>query len=176
MTLDGFILALAIFGLRVLNYSVGTIRLLVVARGGRILGAVMAGLEAFIFAVVIAKVITDLNNAPNLIAYCGGAIVGSYVGMVLEARFITGFMIINAFLPTNGREVAGILREAGFGVTTTLGEGRDGAVTTLRSVVDKRDVSRFIKLLQGANPSAFIAVEEARGVRRGWLNHGHRTR
>ena len=174
MTGEELALALAIFGLRVLNFAVGTIRLLVVARGQRLLGSSMAALEAFIFAVVIAKVITDLDNVPNLVAYCAGASVGSYVGMVLEARFIRGFMIVNVIISERADKAADTLRHAGFGVTATLGEGKDGVVTTLRSIVNKRDVTRFLDALQEVAPEAFIALEEVRGVRRGWLSQNHR--
>ena len=174
MTTEELALVLAIFGLRVLNFAVGTIRLLVVARGQRVLGSSLAALEAFIFTVVIAKIITDLNNAPNLIAYCAGASVGSYVGMVLEARFIRSFMIVNAIISERAHEAAETLRDAGFGVTATLGEGKDGVVTTLRSIVNKRDVSRFLDALQEVAPDAFIALEEVRGIRRGWLSQNHR--
>ena len=174
MASDELIIVFMILVLRILNYSVGTIRLLVVAKGQRILGSVMAGFEALIFAVVVAKVITDLENIANLSAYCAGAVVGSYVGMVLEARFIHGFMVINVITHDYGKETAAALREAGYGVTTTLGEGKDGTVTTLRSVVNKREMSKYLEMLQGINPEAFVSLEEVRGVRRGWTDHGLR--
>lgn len=174
MSSDELIIVLLIFVLRILNYSVGTIRVVVVARGQRLVGSAMAGLEALIFAVVVAKVITDLDNIANLAAYCAGAAVGSYVGMMLEARFVRGFMVVNAITHDHGRETALALREAGFGVTTTLSEGKDGMVTTLRSVINKREMPQYLKMLQGINPDAFVSLEEVRGVRRGWTNHGLR--
>ena len=172
MSSEELIVVLLIFVLRVVNYSVGTIRLLVVARGQRIIGSAMAGLEALIFAIVVAKVITDLDNTANLVAYCAGAAVGSYMGMALEAHFIRGFMVINVITHEFGRETALALREAGFGVTTTVGEGKDGEVTTLRSVVNKHEMPQYLKMLQGINPNAFVSLEEVRSVRRGWTNHG----
>ena len=174
MTTEGLMLALLIFFLRVLNFAIGTIRTITTARGQRLISAILAAFGALIFAVVIGKVVTDLDNIPNLIAYCTGASVGSYVGMILETKFIRSFMIVNAITAENGRDAAAVLRAEGFGVTTTVGEGKDGKVTNLRSVVDKRDVPQYLGILQEICPDAFIAIEEARGVKHGWVTHSHR--
>lgn len=162
-------LAVVIFLLRVLNYSVGTIRLVAITRGLRFLASILAMLEALIFAVVIANVVSDLENIVNLTSYCLGAGVGSYVGMMLEARFVTGYSVINIISGTHGHELAVALREAGYGVTETTGQGREGSVSTLRSVINKRDIPRVTKMAQEINPDSFITIEDARTVQRGWL-------
>lgn len=161
-----------IFLLRVLNYAIGTIRLVLITRGMRLLAASLAGIEALIFAVVIAGVVNDLDNIPNLIAYVFGAGVGSWIGMVLETKLIRSYTIVNVFANQGGLEITEALRQAGYGVTTTISQGRDGEVLTLRSVIDRRNVKTFMKAVHEINPNAFIAIEEARGVERGWLGVG----
>lgn len=158
-----------IFILRVLNYAVGTVRLVVITRERRFLAALLAAFEAFIFAVVIANIVNDLENLVNLFAYCAGAAAGSYAGMLLEARFITGYVVYNVIAPQSGHQIAEAMRDAGFGVTETIGEGRNGLVSNLRSVVNKRDVRQINKLVLGINPDAFVTIEEARTVQRGWI-------
>jgi uncharacterized protein YebE (UPF0316 family) len=169
MTIEAILLALMIFVMRILNYAIGTVRMVAVTRQQRVLASSLAAVEAFVFAVVIANVVTNLEDILNLFAYCAGASVGSYVGMTLESRLIKGFMIVNIFTHFKGHEVALAVRDAGFGVTETRGEGRDGAVTTLRSVAKKREIARMTQLVQGVSPEAFIALEEARGIQRGWM-------
>lgn len=172
MALEGMLLALAIFVLRVINYAVGTVRMVTIARNQRLIAATLASFEALIFAVVIANIVNDLENLLNLIAYCAGAAVGSWVGMVLEGRLIKGFVIINVFDTINGQNVAAALREAGYGVTEITGQGRDGQVVTLRSVVDKREARRVAKIVQAKSPEAFMVIEEVRGLQRGWFGVG----
>jgi uncharacterized protein YebE (UPF0316 family) len=172
MTLEGSLLALAILVLRIINYSVGTLRLVAIGRGLKLFAAVLAAFEGLIFAVVIAGVVQDLENILNLTAYCLGASLGSWAGMELEARLVKSYVIANIFSAEKGRTIAERLREAGYGVTETIGEGRDGIVITLRSVINKREMTSFTRLVNEINPDAFIAVEEARGVRHGWLGTG----
>jgi uncharacterized protein YebE (UPF0316 family) len=169
MTFDALMTALVIFVLRVVNNGIGTVRLIAVTRDLRLLSAALGALEAFIFAVVISSVVQDLTNVPNMVAYCGGFAVGGYMGMALEARFITSYLVATIITHTHGHEIAVALRERGFGVTETLGEGRDGSVTMLRCVAPRRDAQDILKAVRAIHPDAFISIEEARAVQHGWM-------
>lgn len=172
VTMDALLLALLLFSLRVVNYAISTIRLVFIGRDMRFLSAVTAFLEALIFAVVMASVVTDLSNWLNLGAYCFGAAVGSYVGMWLEARFVISYSTVTIITPNHSQEIAQALRDAGYGVTITQGEGRDGAVTLIRSSAMNRDVPRLIKVARSISDTAFIDVEAARALSRGWIPGG----
>lgn len=172
LTLEALLLATGLFLLRVINYSISTIRLVFISRGRRILAAVMAFLEAFIFAVVMASVITEINNISNLLAYCLGAAVGSYVGMWLEARFVVSYSTVTIIAQKKGKLITDKLREHRYAVTVTYGEGREGAVTILRSSTISRNVPALTALVKSVNPDAFIEVETVRNLQRGWVPGG----
>jgi len=169
MTSEAIVTALFIFFLRVLNVGIGTVRLVIVTRQQRLLASTLGFFEALIFAVTMASVVTDLTNVVNLLAYCGGFSVGSYLGMIFEARFITSFMSVNVITHERGHEIALALREAGYGVTETVGEGRDGTVSMIHSIVLNRDVPKMLEIIRSTQPEAFCAVEQARTVRRGFI-------
>lgn len=169
MTEEAILIALAIFALRVLNNAVSTVRLVVLNRDRRWLAFVLGFIESVIFAVTLGPVVTNLADIPNLIAYALGFSVGGYIGQVIEARFISGFMTVNIISTERGHDIAAALREQGFGVTETLGEGSSGVVSVLRSVVSRQQVTALLKLVNALNTSAFVTVEEARAVHRGWI-------
>jgi uncharacterized protein YebE (UPF0316 family) len=174
--MDALLWAAGIFALRILNYSISTIRLVTITRQQRVLSSCLAFLEALIFAVVIAKVVTNLEDWLNLAAYCLGAAVGSYVGIVLEGRLITSYRTVNVITHESGHEIALALREEGYGVTESTGEGLEGQVAMLRCVVNNREVPRLLKLVRNINPEAFVSVEEARAVRHGFVRAPSRVR
>jgi uncharacterized protein YebE (UPF0316 family) len=168
-----------IFLLRVLNYAISTIRMVAIARDRRRLASGLAFVEAFLFAVVIASVVKDISeNVVNLLAYCLGAAAGGYVGMAIESRYITSYMSVNIVAHERplGHNIALALRDRGFGVTETMGEGLSGAVTMVRTVVSKRDVQQVVHVSREIDPQAFIAVEEARTIHRGWLRDANLVR
>ena len=174
MSTEEILLVIAIFCLRVINNSMGTLRVIVMTSGRRGLSFALAFTESLVFAFTASKVLTDLGNIPNLIAYAGGFAVGNFVGMYVDQHLVTGYFTVNIISMEHGHSIAVTLREVGFGVTETEGEGGTGSVTMLRSVVNRQDVQRVIGIVQDADPNAFITTEEARAVRSGWLRTGHR--
>lgn len=171
LTLDALFFAGIIFVLRVTNYAITTIRMVVTARQQRLISSSLAFVEALIFAVVIAKIVNDLDNFINLLAYCLGASVGTYIGIGLEGRFVVSYKSVNIITANNGHDIAVKLRDNGFGVTEHYGEGRDGVVTILRSIVNNRDVSTVLNISREIDPNAFITLEEARSIQQGWLRN-----
>jgi uncharacterized protein YebE (UPF0316 family) len=171
LTTDAILFALFILALRVLNTGLGTIRLVVVTRQRAFLASMLAFVEALLFAISLGSVANDLNNVLNLAAYCGGFSIGSFLGMMIERRYIKSFMTVNivAASKERGHEIALALRAQGYGVTETVGEGHSGAVTMLRSVVINRDLPKMLNIVREQHPEAFVAVEEARAVQGGWV-------
>lgn len=169
LTPEALSLALIIFILRVFNNALGTVRLIVMARQQRGLTAVLGFFEALTFAVTIAMVAADLSDLLNLFAYCIGFAAGSWVGMAIEARFIVSYVIVHIITRLVGPDVAKALRDAGFGVTEIDAQGREGQVAMLHVVTQRREVARVRQIAETADPSAFISIEEARSVARGWL-------
>ena len=169
MTLDPVLTAALIFFLRVLNSGIGTVRLIMLARQRKALTVFLGFFEALTFAITVAGVVTDLSNISNILAYCFGFATGAYLGMTLEARFITTYMAVNVVSASHGHEIAVALREQGYGVTETIGEGLGGQVTMLRSIVNRRDVPRVLEIVNEHHSEAFVSIEEARSVLRGWM-------
>lgn len=169
MSADALLLALLIFGLRVFNNAIGTVRVVMITRDMRFWAAVLGFIEALTFVVVIAGVAKDLSNLPNLMAYCLGYAVGGYMGMAIEARFIVSYVEATVISTIHGHEIAVALRERGYGVTEANGSGRDGDVTILRSVIQRRDAADFKSTVHTIHAAAFVSMVEARAIEHGWL-------
>jgi uncharacterized protein YebE (UPF0316 family) len=169
MTPDALLLAALILILRIVNSALGTVRVIVTVHQHRWLASALSFVEALVFAIVIANVVKDLSNFLNLLAYCGGFALGNYLGMVIESRYITSYMTATIIVQDKGHEIAAALRQHGYGVTETLGEGRDGMVTMLRIVLFQRDVPDMLKVVRQVHPEAFVSVEEARAIHKGWI-------
>lgn len=169
MTTDAILLALLIFGLRVANNAMGTVRIVLINRGQRWLASGIGFVESLVFVFTITSVVNDFGNVLNLIAYCGGFSAGSFLGMAIERRFITSYMTVNVITHEHGHEIALALREAGYGATEHVGEGRDGQVTIIRSVCVNRNVPNMLEVVRSTHPEAFVSVEEARHIQRGHI-------
>ena len=166
---DPIFVALGIFLLRVVNNAIGTMRLVVLTRDRRLLAAALGFLESATFAVTIGAVVNNLTDMLNMVAYAGGFSVGGYVGQIIEARFISSFVTVNIIATEKGHDIAAALRERGYGVTETIGEGGAGMVTILRSVMSRQQLGKALKAVNEVDIKSFITVEEARAIHRGWI-------
>ena len=73
--------AALIFGLRVADMTLDTLRVLVVMRGKKGLAWVLGFFQALIFVVAISSVLKNLDNPLNILGYAAGFATGNVVGM-----------------------------------------------------------------------------------------------
>jgi uncharacterized protein YebE (UPF0316 family) len=161
--------ALLIFGLRICDVSLGTVRMMVSLQGRRLLAAGIAFVEVTIFVVAIGRVVGQLDNWWNVFAYSGGFACGTVLGIHLEAWLALGRRVVRIITHRQNDRLVNALREDRFGVTRVEGEGRDGAVYILFSVVRRRDLERFMRHVHELAPKAFVTVEEVKEAVHGYL-------
>jgi len=68
-----------------------------------------------------------------------------------------------------GAGLAEGLRTLGCGVTEFTGQGRQGPVEVLNTVVTRRQIPLVLRETERWDPDAFITIEEPREIRRGWM-------
>ena len=169
MWLESLALAGLIVGLRALNHTVSTVKMLAIVRHRKVIAAGLSALEALIFAFVFSRVLADTSNYIILVAYCLGGSVGTFIGMTMEEQLTKHFVSLSVITQNGGHDIAVALRAAGFGVTEMQGEGRDGQVTMLRSIFDMKQVRKAMQIVLEINPKAFTALEEERNIHAGWV-------
>jgi uncharacterized protein YebE (UPF0316 family) len=161
--------ALLIFAARVLSIAISTVRTVLMTRGNKILSSVLGFFEALLFALTIAQVVQNLDNTWNLMAYSAGFAGGVLLGLALEERLAMGYATVNIVSTHKAREVAEEVRKEGFGATEIWGQGSEGEVGLVRTVVPRRQVRRVSDLVNDVDPSSFITIEDTLAVRRGYL-------
>lgn len=165
-----------IFVLRLLGVAIGTLRFLVMMRGLKLASAALGFFEVLVYVIAIGKVVNDLGNVWNVLGYCLGFSAGTVVGMWLDERYVLGFANVRIVTRKSGQAVASAIHAAGYGATVEWGSGRDGPVAIVTAMVRRKEISDLFALADGADPGAFVTVEEARAVRRGFLHATHREK
>ena len=159
--------ALLIFCLRLIDVSMGTVRILMAVRGRRLLAGVIGFFEVSIFLVAISQVITNIGNWWNVLGYAGGFAVGTIVGMTIENKLAIGLAEVDIVSMGKGKEIVEALRAEGFGATEFLGAGQESIVDMIRTVVRRREVPAVTAVASGIDESAFITVQEMERAYRG---------
>jgi uncharacterized protein YebE (UPF0316 family) len=162
-----------IFFLRLTDVSMATVRTLLIHRG-RAWVPVIGFFEMCVWVVAVGATVTNLTSVAHLLAFAGGFAAGNWLGIRIEERMALGLAILRVFVKEAGNEVASFLRAAGFGVTVTEGQGKDGPVYILHLAIFRREVPRVTELLEVECPDAFVVVEEPRTVQRGFMGANRR--
>lgn len=167
-TPDALIFAAIIFGLRALNQSMDTIRILAMMRGRKLIAWLLGFTQSVIFILTLGRVINDMDNLLNVIVYGAGFATGNVFGIWLEGRLAFGYFNVRIISPKRGTAIVERLRKEGYAVTEIPARGKDGAVSLLNSSVRRRDVSKMRKIVEEVDENAFITGEEMRPLLRGF--------
>lgn len=158
-----------IFGLRIVDVSLATVRMLLTMRDVRTIVPLIGLVEATIWVVAVGTAIQNLHSVWHILGYSAGFGAGTLVGLWLEGKIAFGIAAVRIISRDDGEKVANTLRHEGFGVTELAGYGREGKVGILLTVVKRRQIRTVVELVESRDHDAFISVEEPRTIRRGWM-------
>jgi uncharacterized protein YebE (UPF0316 family) len=73
------LIPLLIFFARITDVSMGTVRIILVAKGYRTVAPIIGFFEVLIWILAISKIFENLDNWVCYVAYAGGFATGNYV-------------------------------------------------------------------------------------------------
>lgn len=168
--------ALIIFGLRIIDVSMGTLRMILSMRGYRVQAASIGFFEILIWLFAVGAALQHLTSIFHVVGYAGGFAAGNFVGIWLEERFALGTNVVRAVYRqqetgenASAHRAAEALRDHGFAVTELEGHGRTRPVRILNVVTERKHVDRVIELMRDTDTDAFVTVEEVRATRGGYF-------
>lgn len=165
--LGTLLMGAVIFVARVVDVSLGTVRTISTVQGRTKTAFFLGFIEVSMWLIVISTVVSTITHKPILgVFYALGFSTGNVVGILMERKLAFGHIVLRIISPQRGREMAGRMRDAGFGVTTFQGEGLNGSVTELFVVSRRRDLRNLLDIATTADPSAFYLTEQTCSVSR----------
>jgi uncharacterized protein YebE (UPF0316 family) len=155
---------LLIFGARVTDVSLGTLRTVFVAQGAKKWAAVLGFMEILIWLTAISYILQNLTNPANYLAYAAGFGTGNYVGLWLEERLARGLVAVSTITNHDAGPLIEHLREENFGLTSVSARGATGRVRLILSIIRRKQLDQLRGIIEEYNPKAFIAVQPVRSV------------
>ena len=160
--------AFLIFLVRVLSISMDTLRFMLTMRGKRGIAWILGFFESVLFVITFGAVLNDMSNFLYIIGYAAGYATGNVVGMYIERKLAVGYSHMSVFSKFKGAEVAKALRDNDFAVTEIPAQGKDGPVCISDLSVRRKDVAGVEKIVQDADPEAFVTIEDVTPLRAGY--------
>ncbi|MGB3998420.1 MAG: DUF2179 domain-containing protein [Desulfomonilia bacterium] len=159
------ILPVLIFLARIMDVSLGTIRIIFVSRDLKYLAPFVGFFEVLIWLLVIRQImLSDGNNTACIIAYAAGFASGTFVGMYIENLLSFGRVLIRVITRKEAGELVEYLKSSGYGLTCVDATGATGPVKLVFSIVERHDIPRIVEIIKRFNPNAFYTIEDVRFV------------
>ena len=147
---------------RVMDVSIGTMRIIFVAKGLRFLAPILGFFEVSIWLGALSQVMENLTNFTNFFAYALGFSLGNYLGMYIETRLALGMVVVRIITKRDSQVLVETLRSMGYSVTVVDAEGNQGPVNIIFTVVKRSNVKLITPQILKYNPLAVYSIEDIR--------------
>lgn len=164
---DLIVLPLLIFCARIVDVTVGTFRIVMVAKGRKYIAPILGFIEVTIWILAIGKIMENIDNWVNIFAYAAGFATGNYIGLIIEEKIAMGVVKIQIITAKAATELIQKLSQAGYGITHHEATGVNGKVDILYSIINRSDVAQVINIIGTNNPNAFYSIEDVKFVNKG---------
>ncbi|MBI5009658.1 MAG: DUF2179 domain-containing protein, partial [Bacteroidia bacterium] len=156
-----------IFLARICDQSIGTMRIIFVSKGKRNIAPLLGFFEVLIWITAISKIMQNLDNYMNYIAYAAGFATGNLVGMIIEEKLAMGIQMIRVFANERGNELVQKLNSNGYGATSVEAHGARDKVHLVYTIVQRNELGKVIELINTFNPKAFYTIEDIKAANEG---------
>ena len=166
-----FIIPLMIFSARILDVSIGTLRVIFLSKGYKKIAPLLGFFEVIIWILAVTQVMKHLDNYFNVFAYGAGFAAGNYIGMLIDEKLSLGLVMLRIIFKKKPAGFIGVLQENDIGYTLVDGEGNSKKVKILFSVLKRSDLKVVYDALSKHNPDAFYTIEDVKTARQGIFPH-----
>ena len=161
--------SLIIFVARVVDVSLGTIRVNMIVRRKKTLAAVIGFFEVAIFISIIVRITEQVNSIYGILAYAAGFAVGTVIGIIISEKLSRDLISTNIISKNHCDEIKELLKEDGYGITCYTGKGINGEVEIINVVCSQLNAKRMNKLVYNTDPKAFMASYMLDRIRGGFI-------
>jgi uncharacterized protein YebE (UPF0316 family) len=161
-----------IFFGKIIEVSVSTMRMVMINRGERAKGAIIAFFDILLWLLITGTVLVGFKEDPlRLVVFALAFSVGNYMGSWFEDKLAFGLSSIQVIVPQcpESQALATHLRQHNFAVTVIKGTGKDGEREILMLHLKRKRIAEAVKLVNENFKNAVIVVSDSKVVSGGYI-------
>ena len=160
-----------IFVSKIIENAIGTLRLIVVSNGKKILGAILQLIIALVWVLSTGLVVVNVNKDPlKIVFFCLGSLVGSYLGSIIEEKLALGSNMLTCITDKNNGMID-YIRKRGYALTCVEGKGKDSDKNVLFIMIKRKEMYKVVKMLKRKDKNSMIISEVATTVNGGYYEN-----
>jgi len=161
-----------IFFGKIIEVSISTLRMVLINRGEKFKGSIIAFIDVLIWLVITGSVLSSFgNNIAKIIVFAFAFAVGNYLGSWLDAKLAFGISSVQIIM--NESEWVNVLlnslRSNSFAVTAIDGQGKDGRRKLLIIHVKRKNIPKAVKIVNDITQECIITINDVKSIRGGFV-------
>ncbi len=158
------ILPVLIFMARIIDVSIGTMRVIFIMQGNHRLAPILGFFESFIWLVAVSQIMKNMDNIVSYAAFAAGFGTGTYIGIKIEEKLALGKVLIRIITRKEADSLIDFFRDNEFHFTIVPAEGKFGPVNVLFSVINREKLPEVFRAINTYNPKAFYTIESVKSA------------
>jgi uncharacterized protein YebE (UPF0316 family) len=160
-------LPLLVFLAELCVVTLGTMRIIFVSRGMRILAPLLGIFEISIWLFAIGQIMQNLSNLGCYLGFAAGFTIGNFFGVFIERKLAIGTALVRIITNKEAGELIAGLKAAEYGVTSLDAQGATGPVKVVLTVVKRKELASVLAIITAFDPRAFYSVDEIQSAASG---------
>lgn len=153
-----FMYCFEIFFARTIEMCIGSIRTILLVKGKSILASFLAFIEIIIWFLIIKQTIVGDINIPILLSYALGYSFGTYIGVHINNKYISGFNAVVVLSQNNNKILSKIKKEKDIINTQYINS------KYLMIICEKRNTNSVISLIKKVDRQSTITIIEISNI------------
>lgn len=162
-----YLLPFIIFFGRIVDVTLGTLRIIFVSKGEKSKAPIIGFFEVFIWVVIISQILSRANDLVAYLSYAGGYAAGNYVGILIEKQIAFGIILCRVYTNKPGLKLVNHLSVNGFGATMVHGTGSKNEVDIIETIFERKQLKQVSTIILSFDKDAFYVIEDVRTRSRG---------
>ena len=165
---DGIWIYLFIFFGKILEVSLSTLRIVLVNRGEKLKGSIIALFDITLWILITGTVLQGFQeDIFKVIVFAVAYSIGNYMGAWLDEKLAFGTSSIQVIVPEGEKscELAETLRENKYAVTIVEGKGKDGLRNVMYLHLSRKRIPKAVEIIKSVVEDAVIIVNDVKSTR-----------
>lgn len=153
-----------IFISKIIENTLSTLRLIVVAKGKKIFGAILQFIIAFVWVITTGIVVVNIKDDPlKVVFFALGSLIGSYLGSFIEERIALGEDMLTVITNDNSsNEIIEKLSSYNYPVYKLKSENKNTFILLVMS--HKKNRSKIINIIKKIDRNSLISASSIKNM------------
>ena len=153
-----------IFISKIIENTLSTLRLIVVAKGKKIFGAILQFIIAFVWVITTGIVVVNIKDDPlKVVFFALGSLIGSYLGSFIEEKIALGEDMLTVITNDNSsNEIIEKLSSYNYPVYKLKSENKNTFILLVMS--HKKNRSKIINLIKKIDRNSLISASSIKNM------------